>query len=44
MEFAANGKWYMIKSLIQLHLDFSDIASYLSILFYLYLQGKNYLQ
>lgn len=44
MEFADNGTWYMLKSMIQLHLDFSEIASYLSILFSLYLQGKYYLQ
>lgn len=40
MEFAANDEWYMLKSMIQLHLDFSEIASYLSIFFSLCLQGK----
>lgn len=45
MEFADqeiedNGKWYVLKSTIQLHLDFSAIASCLTILFSTCLQEK----
>jgi len=45
MEFAAqdtedNVEWYMLKSTIQLRLDFSAIPSYLIILFAMCLQEK----